>query len=50
MNWVILSKMVKYDPLVHERHKMIDFESLGNIVKIIMIMPKFGLGSQNWLS
>ena len=34
----------------HKRHKMSNFESLGNIVKIIMIMSNFGMGSETYLS
>ena len=39
---VIFPKMVKCVLFGHRTHKMIDFESLGNI-KIIMIMTKFGI-------
>ena len=45
--WLIFffAKMVKNDPFCPKRHKMIDFEWLGHVDKIIMIMVMYRVAS-----
>ena len=42
--------MVKCDTLAHKKQTMNDLESLGDIIKIIIVISKFGMGLQTWFS